>query len=146
MVPSLVLKEREPLEHSAPISSHNPTLSLFLLMDPLFAQFWIRLLLALSLLSSLSGGSPVNSTIADATEGGSDDHVIVTLPDRSVALEERSNCFPGFNFRKPQEPPSSLGGWWCDWNSEYAFVGFSYEVSECESLLVSPCSLPKAVS
>ena len=33
----------------------------------------------------------------------------------------------------PSEPPAALDGWWCDDSSEYAFMGFSYEVSACQS-------------
>ncbi|KAF8071577.1 glycoside hydrolase superfamily [Lyophyllum atratum] len=34
----------------------------------------------------------------------------------------------------PSAVPSSLTNWWCDTSTEYAFVGFSYEVTECQSL------------
>ncbi|KAF9033700.1 hypothetical protein BDZ89DRAFT_947653 [Hymenopellis radicata] len=34
----------------------------------------------------------------------------------------------------PSAMPSSLNGWWCDMSDEYAFVGFSYEVTACQSL------------
>ncbi|KAJ6553572.1 glycoside hydrolase superfamily [Mycena vulgaris] len=34
----------------------------------------------------------------------------------------------------PASTPSSLTNWWCDYNTEYAFVGFSYEVTACQSL------------
>ncbi|KDN51369.1 glycoside hydrolase family 17 protein [Tilletiaria anomala UBC 951] len=33
----------------------------------------------------------------------------------------------------PRSPPVALAGWWCDDASEYAFVGFSYETSSCQS-------------
>ncbi|KAI0790648.1 glycoside hydrolase superfamily [Abortiporus biennis] len=29
--------------------------------------------------------------------------------------------------------PSSMSNWWCDASTEYAFLGFSYEVSACQS-------------
>jgi hypothetical protein len=45
------------------------------------------------------------------------------------------NCFPALGFKKPSNVPSSVEGWWCDPATEYAFVGFSYEVSECEFVL-----------
>ncbi|KAI0743867.1 B-(1-6) glucan synthase [Daedaleopsis nitida] len=32
----------------------------------------------------------------------------------------------------PQDAPSDLTNWWCDPSTEYAFVGFSYEISACE--------------
>ncbi|EIN11514.1 hypothetical protein PUNSTDRAFT_98632 [Punctularia strigosozonata HHB-11173 SS5] len=34
----------------------------------------------------------------------------------------------------PSATPKSLNGWWCDASTEYAFVGFSYEVTACQSL------------
>ncbi|KAJ7646423.1 hypothetical protein DFH06DRAFT_1332787 [Mycena polygramma] len=33
----------------------------------------------------------------------------------------------------PSSPPASLTNWWCDHSTEYGFVGFSYEVSACQS-------------
>ncbi|KAJ7116579.1 glycoside hydrolase superfamily [Mycena epipterygia] len=34
----------------------------------------------------------------------------------------------------PADTPSSLTNWWCDESTEYGFVGFSYEVTACQSL------------
>ncbi|KAJ7650863.1 glycoside hydrolase superfamily [Roridomyces roridus] len=34
----------------------------------------------------------------------------------------------------PSSPPSSVSDWWCDQGSEYGFVGFSYEVTACQSV------------
>ncbi|KAJ6577558.1 glycoside hydrolase superfamily [Mycena capillaripes] len=34
----------------------------------------------------------------------------------------------------PSTTPSSLTNWWCDTSTEYGFVGFSYEVTACQSL------------
>lgn len=44
-----------------------------------------------------------------------------------------SNCFPALGFGMPNSLPNSLHGWWCDQSSEYAFMGFSYEVTACQS-------------
>ncbi|KAJ7220285.1 B-(1-6) glucan synthase [Mycena pura] len=44
------------------------------------------------------------------------------------------NCFPALGFTMPTAVPSSLTNWWCDFSTEYAFVGFSYEVTACQSL------------
>jgi hypothetical protein len=30
--------------------------------------------------------------------------------------------------------PASTDGWWCDPDDEFGFLGFSYEVTTCESL------------
>jgi hypothetical protein len=85
--------------------------------------------LAFFLFSGFSKGHPVNSTLGNR-EGEGDDSSFVTMP--TAALRSTSNCFPGFNFKMPEGPPASLADWWCDRDSEYAFVGFSYEVSACE--------------
>ncbi|KAJ3929773.1 MAG: glycoside hydrolase superfamily [Lentinula lateritia] len=34
----------------------------------------------------------------------------------------------------PSTVPSSTDGWWCDMDTEYGFVGFSYEVTACQTL------------
>ncbi|KXN85317.1 hypothetical protein AN958_11417 [Leucoagaricus sp. SymC.cos] len=45
------------------------------------------------------------------------------------------NCFPALGFEMPSEvpPDSELSSWWCDPATEYAFMGFSYEVTDCQS-------------
>lgn len=45
-----------------------------------------------------------------------------------------SSCFPALGFTMPSDVPASTVGWWCDPVNEYAFLGFSYEVSACQSL------------
>ncbi|KAI9509735.1 glycoside hydrolase superfamily [Russula earlei] len=45
-----------------------------------------------------------------------------------------SSCFPAIGFKKPSHVPNSIEGWWCDPSTEYAFVGFSYEITACQSL------------
>lgn len=53
--------------------------------------------------------------------------------DLAASVESRSTpCFPALDFEMPQDVPDSLDGWWCDAADEYAFVGFSYEVTACE--------------
>ena len=42
-----------------------------------------------------------------------------------------ASCFPSAGFQMPSEVPKSTDGWWCDPGSEYAFMGFSYEVTAC---------------
>lgn len=44
-----------------------------------------------------------------------------------------SGCFPALGFKMPSSTPDSTDGWWCNPKTEYAFVGFSYEVSACQS-------------
>lgn len=87
------------------------------------------LFLAFFLFSGFSNGSPINSTLSSHERNGGD-RTPTTMP--TAELRATSNCFPGFNFKMPEGPPSSLTNWWCDSDSEYAFVGFSYEVTACE--------------
>ncbi|PIL34110.1 hypothetical protein GSI_03821 [Ganoderma sinense ZZ0214-1] len=54
-------------------------------------------------------------------------------PANSPSKGGSSNCFPALGFNPPANVPSSLDGWWCDDKTEYAFLGFSYEVSACQS-------------
>ena len=42
------------------------------------------------------------------------------------------SCFPALGFTTPSNVPASTDGWWCDPVNEYAFLGFSYEVTACE--------------
>ncbi|KAF9072645.1 glycoside hydrolase superfamily [Rhodocollybia butyracea] len=53
--------------------------------------------------------------------------------DVSARASSRANCFPALGFKMPNSVPSSTDGWWCDTDTEYGFVGFSYEVTACQS-------------
>jgi hypothetical protein len=46
------------------------------------------------------------------------------------------NCYPAIGFKTPSEVPNSTAGWWCDPTTEYAFLGFSYEVTACAYLVL----------
>jgi hypothetical protein len=41
----------------------------------------------------------------------------------------------------PSTVPTTLDNWWCDYSSEYAFVGFSYEITRCTTSLTSSTPL-----
>lgn len=56
--------------------------------------------------------------------------VIGTSGPELVASADTS-CFPALGFKMPATVPTSLDGWWCNSNTEYAFVGFSYEITQC---------------
>ncbi|KAG6889001.1 hypothetical protein C0995_004469 [Termitomyces sp. Mi166 len=58
----------------------------------------------------------------------------VKLDTRRVRVKPPPNCFPALGFTMPTTIPISLTDWWCDPSTEYGFVGFSYEVTECQSL------------
>ncbi|KAI0940593.1 hypothetical protein AcW1_003749 [Taiwanofungus camphoratus] len=42
-------------------------------------------------------------------------------------------CFPALGFIVPPVLPPDNTHWWCDPSTEYAFVGFSYEVTACQT-------------
>ena len=45
----------------------------------------------------------------------------------------RTSCYPAIGFQRPDESdlPHDTSDWWCPADEEYAFVGFSYEVTAC---------------
>ena len=52
-------------------------------------------------------------------------------PLTSGAAKPAPFCFPSLGFAMPINPPPDNTNWWCDPATEYAFVGFSYEVTDC---------------
>ena len=48
------------------------------------------------------------------------------------SISAKASCFPALGFQMPKSLPSSTDGWWCDPSTEYAFLGFSYEVTACK--------------
>jgi hypothetical protein len=54
------------------------------------------------------------------------------LDNRATQANAPPNCFPAVGFKMPGSIPSSLNNWWCDYSTEYAFMGFSYEITACE--------------
>ena len=52
----------------------------------------------------------------------------------NVNTTNDQSCFPALGFNMPQATPSDyeLEQWWCDAETEHAFLGFSYEVTACE--------------
>ncbi|TBU33047.1 hypothetical protein BD311DRAFT_653233 [Dichomitus squalens] len=55
-------------------------------------------------------------------------------PAKQTSSGASSGCFPALVFKTPANDPDSLDGRWCDDKTEYAFLGFSYEVSACDLL------------
>ena len=57
------------------------------------------------------------------------------IPDGGEGTPQPSaNCFPALGFKMPGEVPEDESSWWCDPASEYAFLGFGYEVTACERI------------
>jgi exo-beta-1,3-glucanase (GH17 family) len=73
----------------------------------------------------------INSTLANKEAS------TTSLAKGSIAAgsdpSSASSCFPALDFQMPDSVPSSLDNWWCDPSTEYAFMGFSYEVTACQS-------------
>ncbi|CCM06261.1 uncharacterized protein FIBRA_08511 [Fibroporia radiculosa] len=67
---------------------------------------------------------------------GGDDSTRDSLKRRTTATEALPApfCFPALGFVMPPIllPDDALSFWWCDPSKEYAFVGFSYEVTACQ--------------
>jgi len=58
--------------------------------------------------------------------------IAIERPRDSSSLDY---CFPALDFQTPLTADGlDLDNWWCDPLTEYAFVGFSYEVTACQSL------------
>ena len=56
----------------------------------------------------------------------------IPTSESKLAASADVPCFPALGFKMPANVPSSLDGWWCDSSVEYAFVGFSYEITQCK--------------
>ena len=82
---------------------------------------------------------PVVSVLATSfqpvSHGKVDSSLLVPPAVNESAPVLNPNCFPALGFKKSSNVPSSVEGWWCDPATEYAFVGFSYEVSDCGFVL-----------
>ena len=81
------------------------------------------LVLATRPLSRRSNDSTFNETVSSSLAAPS-----------PVCSMSPANCFPSLGFKTPSDVPSSIDGWWCNATTEYAFLGFSYEVTACASI------------
>ena len=52
-------------------------------------------------------------------------------PENEARAPFPLSCYPALNFQKPLLLPPTNENWWCDPSTEYAFLGFSYEVTAC---------------
>jgi hypothetical protein len=75
--------------------------------------------------------SPLYNPLPDKLQGKpSESSVQLSVPP--APLNAGEYCFPSLGFQMPSSPPSHTRNWWCDPKTEYAFLGFSYEVTACE--------------
>lgn len=75
--------------------------------------------------------SPLINAAQPHTEQVSHAPKSATAPAKSHALPAPF-CYPSLGFLAPDALPLDNSLWWCDPATEYAFVGFSYEVTACE--------------
>lgn len=86
--------------------------------------------------ASSSPPSPTTTTAATSTSTNSNATALSPVPSfvsPSSSASTSSGCFPSLNFQMPSSVPDSLDNWWCPMDTEYAFMGFSYEVTACWS-------------
>ncbi|TFY70993.1 hypothetical protein EVG20_g2014 [Dentipellis fragilis] len=70
------------------------------------------------------GFAPFNSSIP-----GSAPMVQSSMPDSNSRT-----CFPAMGFSMPASIPQDNTRWWCAMEDEYAFLGFSYEITACQNI------------
>lgn len=76
--------------------------------------------------SSLLPSSQSGSASTTATGHGHSSTGVPSTPD-----QPGESCFPALGFQTPEDVPQDTVGWWCDPATEYAFLGFSYEITAC---------------
>lgn len=86
------------------------------------------LLTVLSAVLAFASSLPPDPCVHDNPTSNSSQSNALPVPASSGA---GTHCFPAIGFRTPSQVPRSTEGWWCDNATEYAFVGFSYEVTAC---------------
>lgn len=79
----------------------------------------------------LAGLSSALSAPLDDAEPPNDVNTNSTVLAKSPALPAPL-CFPSLGFVMPDVLPADNTEWWCDPATEYAFLGFSYEITDCE--------------
>lgn len=96
-----------------------------------------------SSLGSSTGPSPTIMSVAASTSSNMSNATALPHSPNSVSpsklISTTSNCFPSLNFKMPSSVPNSLDNWWCPVNTEYAFMGFSYEITACWFHHLAPC-------
>jgi hypothetical protein len=83
------------------------------------------------------GSSPAGKTVYAFTASNGTSYISLDAGAEVTASASTSTqkpCFPALDFQMPSQLPADNSGWWCDDSTEYAFLGFSYEVSQCAFL------------
>jgi exo-beta-1,3-glucanase (GH17 family) len=91
---------------------------------------------AIASLKALSKACPKasNGTGPAVAAANSPPKTNTTTTQSGTSSGGSGGCFPAQGFQMPSGVPSSTDNWWCPAADEYAFVGFSYEVTACQSL------------
>ncbi|KAI0743869.1 glycoside hydrolase superfamily [Daedaleopsis nitida] len=91
--------------------------------------------MALSLILAVFVFSAMFSNAAPLEKGVQPHDFGQDRPDPSFNATAKSApfCFPSLGFVMPSSLPEDNTNWWCNPATEYAFLGFSYEVSNCQS-------------
>ncbi|KAG6333797.1 hypothetical protein ID866_5292 [Astraeus odoratus] len=97
------------------------------MLHHLFIQFLFLLLIPVDL--AFSDLSPEYVSMTSAAHSA-----VIQAEDMTISSGCEHTCFPALNFVMPSEVPESLDNWWCPMACEHAFLGFSYEVTPCQSL------------
>ncbi|CAD6923808.1 unnamed protein product [Tilletia controversa] len=87
--------------------------------------------------SSNSSSTPSALPKPSSTAAPSSVPTIVPVPPVTTPKPkpQQKSCFPALDFKMPSDvPDTGVDGWWCDMEDEYAFLGFSYDLSSCPSL------------
>ncbi len=74
----------------------------------------------------------VSASLSDPHPGRSSPSKRVSRRSCQVPMDTNTPCFPALGFNMPSDVPASTDGWWCNPSDEYAFLGFSYEVTSCK--------------
>lgn len=76
---------------------------------------------------------PANAGADPSTGSGLKTPTSPTPHSTSNSTSNSTLRFPDLGFKMPATVPSSLDGWWANQSTEYAFMGFSYEITACQS-------------
>ncbi|KAI0756089.1 hypothetical protein C8Q80DRAFT_7334 [Daedaleopsis nitida] len=85
-------------------------------------------------LAGLVYGAPLESDVQLAPQShGGQGGLLSYTSSMNAHTKPAPFCFPSLGFIMPLSLPKDNTKWWCDPATEYAFLGFSYEVTACQS-------------
>ncbi|KAK0550223.1 hypothetical protein OC845_002753 [Tilletia horrida] len=88
--------------------------------------------------TSTTSSSASSTSSSSSSSSAGQTSMPLPVPTRKPDKNETgslTSCFPALDFNMPADVPNGgLDGWWCSMKDEYAFLGFSYDLSSCPSL------------